>query len=210
MVLLPSPAARTALYASAAGVAHCPEPYRVSRAEILEAMRGHGTYNILSTTTATRFGAEALLAIVRRRQAESPGSTQILISQPDWFAAHREVAGVPSEAMPASARAALEHGQDALVDYGPSVVAEVVQGPTPGVALDVTLFWPDSAGAPAGFSYRDTLSIPRLEVRDERVVRFKLLDYGDMLVIDQITGISVRPFGFLSTVFALLGRPDLK
>ncbi|HUF34577.1 MAG TPA: hypothetical protein VMN37_01440, partial [Gemmatimonadales bacterium] len=42
------------------------------------------------------------------------------------------------------------------------------------------------------------------------VIRFKLLEYEDMLVFDRISGISVRPLGFLSAVFAVLGKPDLE
>ena len=188
----------------------CAEPDRVSRAEIVQAMSAHGDYSITSTTTSMRFGAEVLLAIVRRRQLETPGSTQLLIDQSDWFAAHLETAGVTYEKMSASARAGFEHHQDALVEYGPQVVDQVLKGPAPNLALDVTIFWPDSAGAPSGFSYRDTLSVPRMDVHDDRVVRFKLLEYDDMLVFDEVTGISVRPLGFLSAVFAVLGKPDVK
>jgi hypothetical protein len=112
--------------------------------------------------------------------------------------------------MSASARASFEHHQDALVEYGPQVVDQVLEGPAPILALDVTIFWPDSAGAPSGFSYRDTLSVPRMDVYDNRVIRFKLLQYDDMLVFDQVTGISVRPLGILSAVFAVLGKPDVK
>ena len=188
----------------------CPAPYRVSRDEMLQAMRAHGDYSLTSTTTSMRFGAEALLAIVRRRQREEPGSTRLLIDQDDWFAAHRETAGVTYDEMSAAARAGFEHGQDALVDYAPDVVREVVEGPTPRTALSVTIFWPDSAGAPSHFSYRDTLSVPRVEVYDDRVVRFKLLAYDDMLVFDQVSGISVKPLGFMSGIFSVLGKPDLK
>jgi hypothetical protein len=188
----------------------CAEPYRVSRQEILEAMRTHGAYNLTSTTTSMRFGAEALLALVRHRQRASPGSTQLIVKQDDWFGAHLETAGVTYADMSASARAGFEHHQDALIDYGPEVVAQVVEGPAPLLALDVTIFWPDSAGAPSHFSYKDTLSVPKMDVYDSRVIRFKLLEYEDMLVLDQVTGISVRPIGFLSAVFALLGKPDLK
>jgi hypothetical protein len=188
----------------------CPEPDPVSRAEILEAMKGHGAYSLTSTTTSMRFGAEALLAIVRRRKLESPESTQLLIPQSDWFAAHLETAGVTYPAMSAAARAGFEHHQDALVDYGPQVVEGVVEGPVPNMALDVTIFWPDSEGAPSEFSYKDTLSVPRMDVYDSRVIRFKLLEYDSMLVFDRVTGISVRPVGFLSAVFAVLGKPDLK
>ena len=188
----------------------CPEPYRVSWEELLAAMSAHGAYSLTSTNTSTRFGAETLLALARRRQRESPGSTRFLVTQSDWFAAHRETAGVTYAEMSPGARAAFEHHQAALVEYGPHVVERVLEGPSPVMALDVTIFWPDTGDAPSGFSYKDTLSVPQVEVHDDRVVRFKLLDYGDMLVFDRIDGISVRPFGFLSAVFAVLGKPDLK
>jgi hypothetical protein len=188
----------------------CAEPYRATREEILLAMRDHGDYSLTSTTTSMRFGAEALLALVRRRQVVAPGRTQLLVGQNEWFAAHLETAGVTYAEMSAAARAGFEHRQDALVDYGPGVVERVVSGPAPEMALDVTIFWPDSAGAPSEFSYEDTLSVPRLQVYDHRVIRFKLLQYDDMLVFDQVKGISVRPMGFLSAVFAVLGKPDLK
>jgi hypothetical protein len=188
----------------------CAEPYRVSREEVLQAMSAHGAYSLISTTTSMRFGAEALLAIVRRRQRESPGSTQFLVRQSDWFAAHLETAGVTYAEMSEAARAGFKHHQDALVEYGPQVVEQVLEGPVPIMALDVTIFWPDSDGAPSQFSYKDTLSVPRVDVYDDRVIRFKLLEYDSMLVFDQVTGISVRPVGFLSALFAVLGKPDLK
>src|SRR5512147_686676 len=119
-----------ALHPTPAAAQTCPAPYRVSRDEMLQALSAHGAYS-LTTTTTMRFGAEALLAIVRRRQQEAPGSTRLLIDQADWFAAHRETAGVTYDEMSAAARAGFEHGQDALVDYGPGVVREVVEGPTP-------------------------------------------------------------------------------
>jgi hypothetical protein len=188
----------------------CEEPYRVSRQEILQAMSAHGPYSLTSTTTSMVFGTEALLAIVRRRQREAPGSTHLLLRHDDWFAAHLATANVPYAEMSASARAGFEHRQDVVVDYGPSVVEQVLEGPAPITALDVTIFWPDSAGAPTEFRYRDTLSVPEMDVFNQRVIRFKILEYDDMLVFDRVTGISVRPIGFLSALFALVGKPDLK
>jgi hypothetical protein len=188
----------------------CAEPYRLTRQEILDAMRSHGAYSLTSTTTSMRFAAEALLKIVRRREQESPGSTQFLVPQADWFAAHLETAGVTYGEMSEAARSGFEHHQDALIDYRPQVVEQVLEGPAPLRALDVTIFWPDSAGAPSQFSYKDTLSVPKMDVYDDRVIRFKLLEYADMWVFDRVTGISVRPLGFLSAVFAVVGKPDLK
>jgi hypothetical protein len=86
----------------------------------------------------------------------------------------------------------------------------VLEGPTPLLALDVTISWPDSGDAPSSFTYKDTLSVPRVEVHDNRVIRFKLIEYPDMLLFDEIDGISVKPLGFLSAIFALVGKPDLK
>jgi hypothetical protein len=188
----------------------CEEPYRVSRQEILQAMSAHGPYSLTSTTTSMLFGSKALLAIVRRRQREAPRSTQFLLSHDDWFAAHLATAKVAYAEMSASARAGFEHRQDVLVDYGPPVVEQVVEGPAPITSLDVTIFWPDTGSAPGEFSYRDTLSVPEVDVFNHRVIRFKMLEYDDMLVFDRVTGISVRPIGFLSALFAVLGKPDLK
>jgi hypothetical protein len=173
-------------------------------------MRAHGNYSLTATTTSMLFEAEALLAIIRRRQQESPRSTRLLIAQDDWFAAHQETAGVPYATMSETARAGFEHHQDAIVEYGPQVLTEVLEGDRPLESLDVTIFWPDSAGAPSGFRYKDTLSVPKVDVYDNRVIHFKLLQYDDMLLFDQVTGISVKPLGFLSAIFAVLGKPDLK
>ena len=188
----------------------CAEPYRVPRTEMLRAMGAHGEYNLTATTTSMRFGAEALLELVRRRREEAPGGTRLFIDQENWFTAHREVAGVTYDDMSAAARAGFEHHQDAVVDYGPGVVERVLEGPAPILALDVTISWPDSAGMPSSFTYKDTLSVPRVEVHDNRVVRFKLLQYENMLLFDEVHGISVKPLGFLSAIFALVGKPDLK
>jgi hypothetical protein len=188
----------------------CAAPYHVPREEILRGMSEHGAYSITTTTTTTRFGAEALLAIVRHRQRQSPGSTELFIAQADWFAAHLATAGVAYADMSEAARAGFEHHQDILVGYGPQVVDQVLEGSMPILSLDLTLFWPDSEGAPSTFSYKDTLSVPRVDVYNDRIIRVKLLEYDDMLVFDQVTGISVRPMGFLSGLFSVLGKPDLK
>ena len=187
----------------------CDLPPPVSRARIVEAMRGHGPYSLTSTTTSMLFGSQALLALVRQHQREAPAATQLTIDQNDWFAAHLEVAGVPPAGMSESARAAYQYRQNVLVDYGPDVVEEVEAGPRPRTGLDVTIFSADP-DAPDEFGYKDTLSVPKMDVFNRRVTRFKMLEYDRMLVFDQVSGISVRPKGFLSAVFAVLGKPDLK
>lgn len=188
----------------------CALPYRVTRDEMLQAMATHGAYSLTSTTTAMRFGTEALLKLVHRRRQEAPEITRLFIDQADWFSAHRETAGVAYGEMSEAARSGFEHHQDLTVDYGPGVVEKVLEGPAPILAMDVTLAWPDSGDAPASFTYKDTLSVPRVEVHDNRVIRFRLVEYPEMLLFDEIDGISVKPLGFMSAVFAIVGKPDLK
>ena len=195
---------------SVGGQETCPKPPRVSLKEILRAMSGHGAYSLTSTTTSIRFAGEALLAIVQRRKQEAPASTHLQINHADWFAAHLKTAGVSHAGMSEAARASFEQRRDALVDYGSRVVEQVIKGPVPIMAIDVTLFWPDTGGALSEFTYLDTLSHPPVKVYHQRVVRFKLLQYENLLLFDQIRGISVRPLGFLSAVFAVLGKPDLR
>jgi hypothetical protein len=88
-------------------------------------------------------------------------------------------------------------------------VESVEEGPSPRTALDVTIFSSDTAG-PAEFGYRDTLSVPKVDVFNSRVVRFRMLEYDDLLLFDEVHGVSVRPLGFLSAVFAIVGKPSLK
>ena len=187
----------------------CDQPPRIPKHVIAEAMRAHGPYSLTSTNTSMLFGSQALLAIVRRRQREAPDATQFVIDHADWFGAHLATAGVDSAGMSASARSALEYRQDVLVDYGPQVMESVQEGPAPRTALDVTIFSSDTAGLDE-FGYKDTLSVPRMNVFNRRVVRFRMLEYDGLLLFDDVTGISVRPLGFLSAVFAIVGKPDLK
>jgi hypothetical protein len=195
---------------SASGTRGCAEPYRVTHEEMLRAMSSHGAYNLTATTTSMRFGTEALLKLVHRRLQESPGVTRLFIDQSDWFMAHRETAGVTYDGMSAAARSGFEHHQDVVVDFRPGLVDTVLEGPAPTLALDVTISWPDSGHAPSSFTYRDTLSVPRVEVHDRRVIHFEVVQYPDLVLYDDIRGISVKPLGFMSAVFALVGKPDLK
>jgi hypothetical protein len=201
--------ALAATWPGVAAAQACEQAPRVPRHVIAEAMRAHGPYSLTSTNTAMVFGSEALLAIVRRRQREAPGATQFVIDHEDWFKAHQETAGVDYSRMSESARTAYENRQDILVDYGAQVVQEIKEGAIPRLALDVTLFSADTAG-PSEFGYKDTLSIPKMEVYNSRIVRLRMLEYDSLLLYDEVTGISMKPLGFLSAVFALVGRPDVK
>ena len=65
------------------------------------------------------------------------------------------------------------------------MIREVVKGPAPRLALGVTISWPAAPGAPSEYSYEDTLSTPHVKVTNKRVITYRLLDFGDMIVFDR-------------------------
>lgn len=70
--------------------------------------------------------------------------------------------------------------------------------------------WPDSGEVQDEYSFVDTLSVPRLRVTNRRAVTFRQLDFGDMVVQDEIEGTSVRPLtGLLADLFRLIGDGSL-
>ena len=184
----------------------CPAAADIPRSQLLEAMRVARGYRLTSTSTAPLFGAQTLVALVKQRERDFPGQAWFTIHHADWFEAHREVAGATYREMSIAARAAHEHGQDVIVHYGGDIVSYVGQGAPPTTAIDVKIYPEPTGQAVAGFSYHDSTSIPEVTVYDEPIIRFKLLEFPGMLVMDEVEGLSVRPAGFFSLLFALFGN----
>jgi len=184
----------------------------VTREELAQAMRmrRHGSYDITKTTNAGRLQAETLLALVRRAQASDPARLPLFISHKDWFEVYLEVAGLRAEAAPIFARLGYEYGQDVRVEHRPERVIRNIRGPRPQAALHVTIWWPESSPRPDHYSYEDTLSVPHLQVTDHRVITYRMLDFGDMIVLDDIEGLTGRPTtGLLGLLFRLIGEGSL-
>ena len=95
-----------------------------------------------------------------------------------------------------------------VVDYRDGrVVRKVEKGPRPQLAANVVIRWPERPGAANRYSYRDTLSVPRLKVTNARVITYRLLDFGDMVVYDEIEGLTGRPTsGLLGLLFRAIGE----
>jgi len=197
------------LLARSAAAPPTPEaPIRVPFADVLDAItRRHG-YDLLATANGGRLQAEVLLDLARVAQEKRPDGPPLLIGHDEWFRALTQVAGVPAERAPIYTRLAWQNKQDVVVEYRPSrVIREVVKGPAPRLAVDVTISWPAAPGAPSEYSYEDTQSTPHLKVTDKRVITYHLLDYGDMIVLDQIEGLTGRPTsGALGVLFSVLGE----
>lgn len=69
------------------------------------------------------------------------------------------------------------------------------------------LWWREAPGRPRRYSYEDTLSSPRLKVTNERVLSYRLLDFGDMTVFADVRGLRGRPTsGILGLLFQLIGE----
>jgi hypothetical protein len=201
LLVLPALAA-TATPASGARV--------VSRSEILDAMRARQGYDATATTNGARFQAEVLLDLLRR--SPTPEEAFLFLDHEDWFASCLERNGLAADKAPLFMRLAREHGQDVEVDARPGrVIERVTEGPTPRVAANVRIGWPSARGGKDRYSYDDTLAIPDLRVTNERVLVYRLVDYGDMIVYDEVEGLRGRPTeGFLGFLFDVIGEGSIQ
>ena len=183
----------------------------VPREQILEAMKASQGFDPTATTNGARFQAEVLLRLARQARARDAEGPPLFFGHAEWFEAFLERTGLTAEKAPAFVRLAYDHGQDTELEYRPGRVVEAGEGPPPELALSVRLFWPDRPGAPKQYSYEDVLSSPHLKVTNERVITYRLLDFGDMIVYDEIDGLRGRPTtGVLAFLFRLIGEGHLK
>jgi hypothetical protein len=185
-----------------------PAPRAVGRDELLAAMRLSQGFDPTATANGARLQAEVLLRLVRTAHARDAQGPPLFIRHDTWFEAFLERAGLTREKAPLYARLAHEHRQDTEVDYAAGrVIASVQAGPQPLLAANVTVWWPAAAGAAEQFQYEDALSSPRLKVTMKRVITYRLVDYGDMLLYGEISGLRGRPTsGVLGALFNLIGE----
>ena len=120
--------------------------------------------------------------------------------------------GLSSERAPLFMRLAHDHGQDTEVDYRRERVVNAVEpGPPPELALNVCISWPEGSGRPTKYSYEDLLSTPRLKVTNERLLSYRLLDFGDMTVFGDIRGLRGRPTsGVLGVLTQIIGEANVE
>jgi hypothetical protein len=183
----------------------------VREAEILEAMKASQGYNLSATTNGPRFQAEVLMRLARKAREERPDGPELFIGHAEWFNAFLARTGLTRDTAPLFMRLANDHGQDVRIEYRPELVVE-----NPGVdrldfAATIEMSWPEGAGAPGSYSYADTVSTPQLKVTNQRLIKYRLLVIGDMVVFGQIEGLKGRPTsGILGALFSLIGEGDLK
>jgi hypothetical protein len=171
-------------------------------------MRQHGNYDIVATTNWGRFQTEVFLRLMRWSQAHEPEGSTIVIQAEDWYRGYLEVAGLTEATAPEGIRLSHEVGQMMQLDFRRDrIIRAVRRGREPQLAANVRIWWPSGPGVRDKYSYRDTLSVPQLKVTSHGVITYRLLDFGDMVLYDEIKGLSGRPTSGLSGVlFAVFGE----
>ncbi|MFQ5709558.1 MAG: hypothetical protein ACE5HO_19040 [bacterium] len=183
----------------------------VSQQEIEQAMRLQSGYDPTTTTNAARFDAGVILHLVQQARAREAQGPPLLIGYVEWFQAYLVVLGLTAETAPAFARLAFEFKQDLLVDYRwGHVIKKIDKNSHLEVAANVLAFWPETPEVPAKYSFTDTLSMPNLKVTNNRIITYRLLDFGNMIVYDEVRGLSGKPTtGVLGMLFRMIGEGRL-
>lgn len=180
---------------------------RVSRDRLVQAMALQKGFDITATTNGARFQGGVLLQLAQWALEGDGDGAPLFIDHEDSFEAYLQVARLTRAQAPVFVRKAFEHRQAQLVEYRrDAVIAAVDAGPQPRLALSVTASWPDTRDLPRHFSYVDTYSVPKLRVTNQRVVTYKLVDFGSFILYDKITGVSGKPTsGVIGFLFRFLG-----
>jgi len=179
----------------------------VQRDEILQAMNASRGYDLKVTTNAPRLQSEVLLRLVSEAAARDPRRQPLFIGHREWLEAYLERTSLTRERAPQFVRLADAYAQDMIVDYRLDRVIGTPALNPPRRALNVCIWWPERNDGPGSYSYEDTLSSPQLKVTNERVITYRLLDYGDMVVFNEITGLRGRPTsGVLGMLFQVIGE----
>jgi hypothetical protein len=154
---------------------------------------------------AGRMQAGVLLHLAALR----PG-TVLRVDHRDYEPAYRQVTGLSRDQLPSFVREAALAGEDLLVDTRTEAVLD--GAPPPGLrrVLNVKAGWPPASGAPAFYRYLDTASQPHVETQRDQVGTWRLLDYGEHIVLDEIEGLSGRArTGLLGALFNVIGAAQV-
>ena len=171
-----------------------------------------GQYSLLATTNSVRFQSAVLRLLIEGALRSRPRGGTLFIPHDVLWREFLTAAGLGAgeeDKAPIGRKLAFEYHQGIEVTYGPpgDIVKRVKHGPPPVLAANVRLEWPDRPDGVRKYSSIDTLSEPKLKVTNHQMQRFRFLVFKDMVVLDEIEGISGRPLsGLLGTIFKLIGE----
>lgn len=189
------------------------EPTRqVSRADLVAAMRTEQRkgYALDAIANAVRLQVGVFLALAEQAAAADPEQRVLRIDHPDYRDAFAEVTGIAPQALPLFVKVPHAFHEDYLIEYRMARVVEAAAGVNSlRRALNVKAGWPDAPDAPASYSYEDRSTDPAIEVTHQRVTAYRVLDYGKLVVYDDIRGVTGRATsGALGAVFSVIGKAD--
>ena len=169
----------------------------VSREEVYAAMliEKRKGYLLEATSNGGRLEANLILQLVRWAQARDPEKRPLLIKHEDYYWAFLDVMGLEPHEAPISVQTTFDYKLNQQVEYRRDRILETVEeGPQPKLVVSVKSWWPDTPDMPAHYTYVDSSATPHILVINERITSYRLLDMGEMVVFDDITG-GIRPVG---------------
>lgn len=180
---------------------------RVPLEEVVRAMRAEAAegYNMLATANGARLQAGVLLRLARAAHQRDSLGPPFLVAYSDYEAGFREVTGVHPDSLPVFIRMASRFKESLFVEHRTArVIERVEEGQPPVLALRVRGGWSDHTQR--RYTYEDKSGSPHLRVSHDRDTRYTILDFGDMVMHDQIRGIGGRATsGVLGVMFNILG-----
>jgi hypothetical protein len=185
----------------------------VTTADLVTAMRAQEAqgYRSEAIANSNRLLTNVFLALATQAAATDPEQRPLRIGHTEYFNALLEVVGITAESAPIHIRIPNEFAQDYLIDYRTDhVIAQMEKGPAPVLALNVKGGWPKTPHAPSSYSYEDKSSKPYVEVTHQQIVSYRILNFGDIIVCDEILGITGRvTSGALGAIFSVLGKAQV-
>jgi hypothetical protein len=182
----------------------------VSAGDLVAAMRAEKEkgYTIEAIANSNRLLTAVFLELAQTAAKTDQAQHPLRIGHAEYFNALLEVAGLTAATAPIHIRVPNDFRQDYLIDYRRErVIAGIVRGSTPTLAINVKGGWPKTPDAPPNYSYEDTSSKPHVEVTHQQVVSYRILQFGDVIVCDDIRGITGRvTSGPLGLIFSMLGK----
>lgn len=182
----------------------------VNKEEIVAAMRNQQTrgYVVEAIANATRFQSGIFLELAERASINGPMMQPLRIGHQDYFDALIEVTGTSPASMPTYIKVAHQFKEDYLIDGQiENVIRSIERGDRPRRALNIKVGWPSVPSAPPSYSYEDRSTQPHVEVTHQQVSAYRVLDFGNIIVYDEIQGVTGRATsGVLGLVFQVLGK----
>jgi len=183
---------------------------RVALAQVVAAMQIEADlgYHLGISANSPRLTTSVIQTLVDDFRNRAPEGPPLFIHHDDWYAAYREVTGLPDSLIPDFIALQRRYGQDQYIEYreGKNRIT-VKKGTPPNQVVSVLIGWPDGPDAPSEYTYVDSASSPHMQATNQRIERYRLLVYPDMVVQDQVEGIGGRPLGgALGAMFKVIGN----